>query len=83
MTETVTTPPSGAPAFPSNRTCPYHLPDQYNELRDREGSLQQVTLYDGRQAWLVTRYDTARKLLSDPGSRPTGRTTPSPRPPSA
>ncbi|NDZ81848.1 cytochrome P450 [Streptomyces sp. SID10853] len=66
MTETVTTPPSGAPAFPSDRTCPYHLPDQYNELRDREGSLQHVTLFDGRQAWLVTGYDTARKLLSDP-----------------
>ncbi|MFE2379295.1 cytochrome P450 [Streptomyces sp. NPDC059398] len=66
MTETVTTPPSGAPAYPSDRTCPYHLPDQYKELRDREGSLQQVTLYDGRPAWLVTGYETARKLLSDP-----------------
>lgn len=66
MTETVATPPSGAPAFPSDRTCPYHLPDQYNDLRSREGSLQRVTLYDGRQAWLVTGYDTARKLLSDP-----------------
>ncbi|MFI1590644.1 MULTISPECIES: cytochrome P450 [Streptomyces] len=66
MTETVTTPPDGAPAFPSDRTCPYHLPDQYNDLREREGSLQRVTLYDGRQAWLVTGYETARKLLADP-----------------
>ncbi|WP_405781791.1 cytochrome P450 [Streptomyces sp. NBC_00859] len=66
MTETVTTPPSGAPAFPSDRTCPYALPDQYNDLRDQEGSLQRITLYDGRQAWLVTGYDTARKLLADP-----------------
>lgn len=66
MTETVATPPSGAPAFPSDRTCPYHLPDQYNDLRSQEGSLQRVTLYDGRQAWLVTGYDAARKLLSDP-----------------
>ncbi len=66
MTETVTTPPSGAPAFPSDRTCPYHLPDRYNDLRDQEGSLQRVTLYDGRKAWLVTGYDTARKLLADP-----------------
>ncbi|MCQ4079050.1 cytochrome P450 [Streptomyces sp. RB6PN25] len=66
MTETVATPPSGAPAFPSDRTCPYHLPDRYNDLREREGSLQRVTLYDGRQAWVVTGYETARKLLADP-----------------
>ncbi|MEU8703884.1 cytochrome P450 [Streptomyces sp. NPDC048565] len=66
MTEIIETPPSGATAFPSDRTCPYHLPDQYNDLRAREGSLQRVTLYDGRQAWLVTGYDTARKLLADP-----------------
>ncbi|MFJ8640282.1 cytochrome P450 [Streptomyces sp. NPDC093610] len=65
MTE-IATPPSGAPAFPSDRTCPYRLPDEYNDLRTREGSLQRVTLYDGRQAWLVTGYDTARKLLADP-----------------
>jgi vitamin D 1,25-hydroxylase len=66
MTETVTTPTSGAPAFPSDRTCPYHLPDQYRSLREREGSMQRVTLYDGRQAWVVTGYETARKLLADP-----------------
>ncbi|MDT0433595.1 cytochrome P450 [Streptomyces sp. NPDC005840] len=66
MTETVATPPSGAPAFPSDRTCPYHLPDRYDDLRARQGSLQRVTLYDGKQAWLVTGYDTARKLLADP-----------------
>ncbi|MEU2603625.1 cytochrome P450 [Streptomyces albus] len=66
MTETVATPRADAPAFPSNRTCPYHLPDQYDDLRNREGGLQRVTLYDGRQAWLVTKYETARKLLADP-----------------
>ncbi|PWI45756.1 cytochrome P450 [Streptomyces sp. ICBB 8177] len=66
MTETVATPPAGAPAFPSDRTCPYHLPDQYADLREREGSLHRVTLYDGRQAWVVTGYEAARKLLADP-----------------
>ncbi|AZS83498.1 cytochrome P450 [Streptomyces griseoviridis] len=66
MTETVATPPSDAPAFPSDRTCPYHLPDRYDDLRAREGSLQRVTLYDGRQVWVVTGHETARKLLADP-----------------
>ncbi|MDJ1134288.1 cytochrome P450 [Streptomyces iconiensis] len=66
MTETVTTPQPEPPAFPSDRTCPYRLPDQYNRLRDEGGSLHRVTLYDGRQAWLVTGYETARALLADP-----------------
>jgi cytochrome P450 len=66
MTETVTTPPQGAPAYPADRTCPYRLPEQYDRLREREGSLQRVTLYGGRQAWVVTGYDTARSLLADP-----------------
>jgi vitamin D 1,25-hydroxylase len=66
MTETVTTPPEGAPAYPSDRTCPYRLPEQYDRLRERPGSLQRVTLYDGRRAWLVTGYETARSLLADP-----------------
>jgi vitamin D 1,25-hydroxylase len=66
MTETVAAHSLDAPAFPSDRTCPYHLPKQYDELREQEGSLQRVTLYDGRQAWVVTGYETARKLLADP-----------------
>lgn len=68
MTETVATPPSDspAPAFPNDRTCPYRLPDPYERLREQEGSLQRITLYDGRQAWLVTGYEAARKLLADP-----------------
>lgn len=66
MTETIATPPSDAPSFPSDRTCPYRLPEQYDRLRERRGSLQRVTLYDGRQVWVVTGYETARKLLADP-----------------
>jgi vitamin D 1,25-hydroxylase len=67
MTETVTTPQTeGAPAFPDDRTCPYELPTTYRALRDEHGALQRVTLYDGRQAWVVTRHETARKLLADP-----------------
>jgi cytochrome P450 len=67
MTETVTTPQTeGAPAFPDDRTCPYQLPATYTRLRDEQDALQRVTLFDGRPAWVVTRHETARKLLADP-----------------
>ncbi len=67
MTETVTTPQTeGAPAFPNDRTCPYQLPEEYVRLRDEPDALQRVTLFDGRPAWVVTRHETARKLLADP-----------------
>jgi cytochrome P450 len=66
MTETVaTSQPSGAAPFPQARTCPYRLPAGYDRLR-QGGPLHRVTLYDGRSAWLVTRYDVARRLLADP-----------------
>ncbi|WP_405164268.1 cytochrome P450 [Nocardia sp. NBC_01499] len=67
MTDIVTTPRStNAPAFPSDRTCPYQLPEQYSRLRDGEASLRQVTLFDGHSAWVVTKHETARALLADP-----------------
>ncbi|MCK7622288.1 cytochrome P450 [Streptomyces sp. RS10V-4] len=67
MTETAMTPQiADAPAFPNDRTCPYALPEGYARLRDAAGALHRVTLYDGRQAWVVTRHETARKLLADP-----------------
>ncbi|TBO57565.1 cytochrome P450 [Streptomyces kasugaensis] len=67
MTVTATTPQTqDAPAFPSDRTCPYQLPDGYARLRDEQGSLRKVTLYDGRLAWVATKHETARKLLADP-----------------
>ncbi|MFE2868250.1 cytochrome P450 [Embleya sp. NPDC059259] len=67
MNETAATFRTGqAPTYPSNRTCPYRLPDSYNRLRDQPGSLQRVTLYDGRPVWVVTRHETARRLLADP-----------------
>jgi pentalenic acid synthase len=59
-------PTEDAPAFPNDRTCPYRLPEGYTRLRDEKEPLRRVTLYDGRQAWVVTKHETARKLLSDP-----------------
>jgi cytochrome P450 len=55
-----------APAFPADRTCPYQLPETYRQLRDEPDALNAVTLFDGRRAWVVTKHETARKLLADP-----------------
>ncbi|MFH8982334.1 cytochrome P450 [Streptomyces varsoviensis] len=68
MTETTAAPihRDDAPAFPSDRTCPYQIPKEYVEFRDSKAPLRRVTLYDGRQAWVVTKHETARKLLADP-----------------
>ena len=52
-------------AFPQDRTCPYHPPTGYDPLRDGR-PLSRVTLYDGREVWLVTAQATARALLADP-----------------
>ncbi|MGW1749146.1 cytochrome P450 [Streptomyces sp. NPDC002092] len=53
------------PEFPMSRTCPYHPPDGYAELRER-GPVSRVRLYDGRVAWVVTGYGETRRLLVDP-----------------
>ncbi|MEV5880881.1 hypothetical protein AB0L75_43275 [Streptomyces sp. NPDC052101] len=55
----------GVLAFPQDRTCPYQPPDSHLLLAAR-GPLSRVRLYDGREVWLVTGYDAARLLLSDP-----------------
>jgi cytochrome P450 len=46
------------------RTCPFDPPDILSELRAAE-QLAKVSLWDGRQAWLVTRYSDARFVLGD------------------
>ncbi|MEU6258417.1 cytochrome P450 [Streptomyces sp. NPDC047043] len=51
-------------AFPQDRTCPYHPPTAYEPLR-ADRPLTRVTLYDGRQVWLVTGHALARDLLAD------------------
>ncbi|RZQ60925.1 cytochrome P450 [Amycolatopsis suaedae] len=50
--------------FPIPRECPYHPPAVYAEAR-AEGPLFRVRLYDGRVAWLVTRYADVRALFAD------------------
>ncbi|MGW2489876.1 cytochrome P450 [Streptomyces sp. NPDC001606] len=50
--------------YPMRRGCPYHPPAEYTEL-DAQGPLSQVRLYDGRTAWLVTRYPETREMFAD------------------
>ncbi|GAB2872387.1 cytochrome P450 [Streptomyces deserti] len=52
-------------AFPQDRTCPYHPPAAYDPLRATR-PLARVTLFDGREVWLVTGHAVARDLLADP-----------------
>ncbi|MFD5073949.1 cytochrome P450 [Streptomyces sp. NPDC058371] len=52
-------------AFPQDRTCPYHPPTAYDPLREGR-PLSRITLYDGRDVWVVTGHAAARELLADP-----------------
>ncbi|MET7289531.1 cytochrome P450 [Streptomyces sp. NPDC005573] len=56
--------PAEPVAFPQDRTCPYHPPTGYDPVRDGR-ALSRVTLFDGREAWLVTGHAIARSLLAD------------------
>lgn len=47
------------------RTRPFDPPAVMADLRDAE-RLTRVSMWDGRQAWLVTRYADARFVLADP-----------------
>ncbi|MDN0197729.1 cytochrome P450 [Streptomyces sp. S.PNR 29] len=51
-------------AYPQSRTCPYHPPAAYDPLRATR-PLARITLYDGREVWLVTGHAAARRLLGD------------------
>ncbi|MFP3991438.1 cytochrome P450 [Streptomyces sp. E11-3] len=50
-------------AWPMPRTCPYSPPDAYAQLR--KGAPVKVRIRTG-DAWLVTRYEDVRKVLTDP-----------------
>lgn len=59
---------SGPPyvmSYPAPRACPFDPPPEYGRLR-AEKPVSKVRLADGREAWLVTRYDDARMVFSDP-----------------
>lgn len=52
-------------ALPFDRPHPMEPPPAYAELRERT-PVAKVTNTDGRPAWLVTSYDAAQAVLSDP-----------------
>ncbi len=53
------------PEFPILRTCPFSVPETYRELEGTGGRIHRVRMSDGRPAWLVTKHDDARAVLSD------------------
>ncbi|MEO8134113.1 MAG: cytochrome P450, partial [Betaproteobacteria bacterium] len=53
-----------APVFPFKRTCPFDPPPEYAAARVA-GAVCPVTLWNGKRAWLVTRHEEIRKVLSD------------------
>ena len=52
------------PQFPFQRTCPFDPPPQYAKAR-AAGPLFAITLWNGKRAWLVTRHEEIRAVLSD------------------
>ncbi|PRX91758.1 cytochrome P450 [Allonocardiopsis opalescens] len=59
-------PPTKAPdslSFPVRRRCPFAPPPEYERLRAEE-PVAKVRLPTGGTAWLVTRYDDVRTVLS-------------------
>jgi cytochrome P450 len=58
------TPQPEAPAFPLDRQEPLAPPYEYQGLR-KDSPASRITLYDGTGAWLLTRYEDVRSVLSD------------------
>ncbi|MFE2295074.1 cytochrome P450 [Streptomyces sp. NPDC059452] len=56
---------TAAPPYPQKRTCPYQPPPGYREIGE-QGPVLKVTLFDGREAWMVTGYKESREILTHP-----------------
>ena len=55
---------SSAASFPHPRRCPFHPPEEYARLREKQ-PLTRVRLASGREAVLLTRFEDVRALLDD------------------
>ncbi|MCC3653765.1 MULTISPECIES: cytochrome P450 [Streptomyces] len=53
------------PDFPWHRGCPMAAPKEYAEIRSSE-PIKKVRLATGRVAWVVTRHEHVKALLTDP-----------------
>ncbi|MGF6732102.1 cytochrome P450 [Paraburkholderia youngii] len=56
--------PFSKPAFPMPRQCPFVPPAEYRDFQQQPGPVK-VQMWDGRDAWLFTRYDDVRAVLGD------------------
>ena len=59
MTDLLTYPP------PRDLSCPFDPPPVLREILAGEEPVRRVQIWDGTQAWLVTRYADARAVLAD------------------
>ncbi|MFE0027224.1 cytochrome P450 [Amycolatopsis sp. NPDC059021] len=62
MTETLDS--TAAPSFPMARECPFAPPAEYRQIREEE-RISKVTLATGVEAWVVTRHQDVRAVLTD------------------
>jgi cytochrome P450 len=53
-------------AFPLQRGCPFAPPEGYATLRETEPVSKVKLTYNGREAWLLTRYEDMQQMLRDP-----------------
>ncbi|MFE0464207.1 cytochrome P450 [Kitasatospora sp. NPDC058965] len=51
--------------FPFTRGCPFSPPAEYAELRETEPVSKVTVSVNGREAWLLTKYEDVRKVLGD------------------
>jgi cytochrome P450 len=65
--ETTTNDTADLPGYPGVRSarCPFDPPAEYANWREAEG-LQQVRLWNGSTAWVVSRFEDVRAALTDP-----------------
>src|SRR5207302_518523 len=52
------------PTFPPPRSCPFDPPDLFTSKRKSE-PIFKIRIWNGNDAWVVTRYQDGRSLLTD------------------
>jgi cytochrome P450 len=55
-----------APALQTTRRCPYAPPEEHIRIRDTDSGISQVTLPSGQVAWVLSRLEHIRFMLTDP-----------------
>jgi cytochrome P450 len=58
-------PLADTPPFPQPRACPLGIAPVYHQLRENE-PVAKVQMPTGETVWLITRYDYAKRILTDP-----------------